>query len=332
MDRLALVCYNIILSTAQEWRYSLVDINECTRGTHNCVQRCTNTLGSFTCACNSGHRLASNGRSCNGKFSQCTPLRKIYLPLSQISTNAQKTLTTVLSGAQTLWDPSPAHATLASDWTVTGGPAVVSSARNHHVHIHLLSFIPDINECTERSHNCEQTCRNTAGSFTCSCNSGFTLAANGRSCTPDSVEPLCGGRLTAASGSFQTPGWPANYPDDNFQCEWVIDIPNNGATIEFTLDDSAFGINGRSPCVIDNIEFFDGLGSNANSLKQICGHIRFNDLSVSIVTTGSEARVVFTGTDRPRPTSRVGVKVDYRTITSQTTTPLTSKQGASLFY
>ena len=41
----------------------------------------------------------------------------------------------------------------------------------------------DINECTSRSHNCAQACTNTAGSFTCSCNSGYTLAADGHSCT-----------------------------------------------------------------------------------------------------------------------------------------------------
>ena len=47
----------------------------------------------------------------------------------------------------------------------------------------IISFSSDINECTSRSHNCVQVCTNTAGSFTCSCNSGYTLAADGHSCT-----------------------------------------------------------------------------------------------------------------------------------------------------
>ena len=41
----------------------------------------------------------------------------------------------------------------------------------------------DINECTSRAHNCAQVCTNTAGSFTCSCNSGYTLEADGHSCS-----------------------------------------------------------------------------------------------------------------------------------------------------
>ena len=185
----------------------------------------------------------------------------------------------------------------------------------------------DIDECSEGSDNCAQVCTNTAGSYTCSCNSGFTLAADGRSCTanptislpttpPPTVPSLilkgvCGGKLTAASGSFQTPGWPTSYPQENFQCEWIIELPSSASKIEFTVDDSAFGINGRAPCTNDRIQFFDG---NGDSLKMVCGARRLYDFA-PITTTSSRARVVFTGSENPsRPASRVGVKVTYKTV------------------
>ena len=40
-----------------------------------------------------------------------------------------------------------------------------------------MSF-PDVDECAEGS-NCAQTCTNTEGSYTCSCEPGYTLGDNG---------------------------------------------------------------------------------------------------------------------------------------------------------
>ena len=44
------------------------DNNECTLGTHNCHNNatCTNTDGSFTCACNTGY--SGNGVKCTGRL------------------------------------------------------------------------------------------------------------------------------------------------------------------------------------------------------------------------------------------------------------------------
>ena len=159
----------------------------------------------------------------------------------------------------------------------------------------------DINECTENTHDCQEVCNNNDGSFTCSCNDGYTLEADGRSCK-------CGGRLTAASGSFQTPGWPNGYPQEDFECEWTIELPNNESTIQFTIDDSAYGINGRPPCNRDYIEFFDGIESDAVSIHKLCRY----DNPGTFSTTSSSSRVVFKGLINPnRPAGRVGVKVDY---------------------
>ena len=46
----------------------------------------------------------------------------------------------------------------------------------------VVHIIIDINECSEGSDNCDQTCANTVGSFTCSCADGFQLSSDGRTC------------------------------------------------------------------------------------------------------------------------------------------------------
>jgi len=57
--------YNITISFA--WNCIISDINECSTGSHNCQQRCTNTLGSYRCSCNSGYSLNSDRRTCRGR-------------------------------------------------------------------------------------------------------------------------------------------------------------------------------------------------------------------------------------------------------------------------
>ena len=50
---------------------SFSEINECTSGTHNCHSNatCTNTDGSFTCACVTGY--TGNGVTCAGRETTC---------------------------------------------------------------------------------------------------------------------------------------------------------------------------------------------------------------------------------------------------------------------
>ena len=47
----------------------------------------------------------------------------------------------------------------------------------------LIFYFADINECTDNGHNCDDNavCNNTVGSFTCSCNAGYS--GNGVTCT-----------------------------------------------------------------------------------------------------------------------------------------------------
>ena len=55
-----------------------------------------------------------------------------------------------------------------------------------HSHTHFCIYFPypDIDECSDGTHNCSQTCNNTEGGFTCGCNNGYLL---------DSDEVTCNG-------------------------------------------------------------------------------------------------------------------------------------------
>ena len=53
----------------------------------------------------------------------------------------------------------------------------------HNIYCLLSSHIlTDIQECAINNGGCEHTCTNTAGSFSCSCNSGYVLQPDGKRC------------------------------------------------------------------------------------------------------------------------------------------------------
>jgi hypothetical protein len=49
-------------------RIPLLDVNECSEGTHTCDKNadCSNTVGSFTCQCRNG--FTGSGQACTGKL------------------------------------------------------------------------------------------------------------------------------------------------------------------------------------------------------------------------------------------------------------------------
>ncbi|XP_064624517.1 fibrillin-1-like [Lineus longissimus] len=96
-----------------------------------------------------------------------------------------------------------------------------SNPRNH-----FFDKIADINECTANTHNCDRTngiCTNTpAGSFTCSCKSGFT--GNGRTCTDIN-------ECTANTHNCdRTNGICTNTPAGSFTCSCKSGFTGNGRT------------------------------------------------------------------------------------------------------
>ena len=122
------------------------DIDECSEGTHNCDQVCTNTEGSFTCSCNSGFVLNEDGHSCIVK-------------------------------------PTNLHVIVTAPPTEQSSTYINISTLQIIQYTYNYSSNPDVDECSSSSTNdCDHVCTNTEGSFTCSCNSGYTLSNDGRSC------------------------------------------------------------------------------------------------------------------------------------------------------
>ena len=136
----------------------------------------------------------------------------------------------------------------------------------------------------------------------CECRDSYTLNDDGSTCSPS-----CGGILTEASGSFHTPDWPNSYPSLDFRCEWVIDIENmTDAVIEITFDET-FRIRGKYPRRKDYVEVLDGIQHDSTSFGKHC----FKYAPYPIVTSATQATVIFQASIRPNPPQRVGISVSY---------------------
>ena len=59
---------SIAVNGGNVFSYFRIDINECIEDINDCAQICTDTLGSYTCSCRPGYRLASDDYQCDGMY------------------------------------------------------------------------------------------------------------------------------------------------------------------------------------------------------------------------------------------------------------------------
>eukprot|EP00731_Ephydatia_muelleri_P028193 Em0019g1066a len=251
----------------------MCEINECLASNGGCAQICTNTVGSFTCSCNTGYSLGADARSCVGggtalSFAyygqgtgsiwlddvgcvgtearlwdcansgigihncdhsedasvQCSVCVTGQIRVQDGSTSfngrvevcyndvwgtvcddlfndvdasvACRQLGYSAGGivAPFTYYPQGAGSIWLDNVQCLGTESRLFDCPNVGIGIHDCTHIEDvgvmceINECLASNGGCAQICTNTVGSFTCSCNTGYSLGADARSCVVASNE------------------------------------------------------------------------------------------------------------------------------------------------
>lgn len=124
-------------------------------------------------------------------------------------------------------------------------------------------FLTDIDECTINNGGCQHECRNTIGSYLCSCHNGYMLSDNGHDCR----EGGCKYEVTAPHGQIASPNYPDYYPA-NKDCVWHFSTtPGHRIKMQFTN----FDVESHQECVYDSIMIYDGDSTDSHTLGRFCG-------------------------------------------------------------
>ncbi|XP_014469873.1 PREDICTED: bone morphogenetic protein 1-like [Dinoponera quadriceps] len=124
-------------------------------------------------------------------------------------------------------------------------------------------FFTDMDECANNNGGCQHECKNTIGSYQCSCHNGFTLHENGHDCK----EGGCKYEITAPMGTITSPNYPDYYPGRK-DCVWHFTTrPGHRIKLIFRV----FEMEPHQECAYDHIAIYDGDSPDSITLGRFCG-------------------------------------------------------------
>jgi len=297
------------------------EYDECSHpAEHGCEHECFNTLGGYSCQCRIGYELHSDEKRCenacgglieavNGtitspSFPDLYPANKNCIwevlapPQWKITVNF--THFDIEGNNQDCeYDSLSLSSKMGSGEVRKHGlfcgsrlPPVITSEGNS-LRLEFNSdnsvqksgfaaiFFTDKDECAVENGGCQHICRNTIGSYYCSCQQGYVLHENDHDCK----EGGCKHEVTSPSGELSSPHYPDYYPAKK-DCVWLFTTtPGHRIKLIFT----SFEMEPHQECAYDHIVVFDGHTTESRALGRFCG----SKLPHSVAASDNKMLLVF---------------------------------------
>ncbi|XP_055631741.1 tolloid-like protein 1 [Toxorhynchites rutilus septentrionalis] len=124
-------------------------------------------------------------------------------------------------------------------------------------------YFTDVDECAINNGGCHHECKNSVGSYVCSCRNGYTLHENGHDCK----EGGCKHEITTQNGQIFSPNYPDDYPAKK-DCIWHFKTaPGHRIKLVFNV----FNVELHQECAYDYIVIHDGDSPDGHTLGRFCG-------------------------------------------------------------
>ena len=163
-----------------------------------------------------------------------------------------------------------------------------------------IDDIIDIDECLTNNGGCDHICTNTRGSYQCSCNTSYVLAADNMKCN---VVGCTGYATQEPSGSITTNGYPNSLYSPHSNCTWIIDLPVRYSSIELKFD--GLFIEESVDCAKDQVTILNGISADSLPLGSYCG----SELPATVHSSTGAVTVKFTSDGA---INKAGFKLHYR--------------------
>lgn len=278
------------------------ELDECKNTEHGCDHECVNTLGGYRCECRIGYELHSDGKKCedacggiidamNGtivspSFPDMYPPNKncaweiIALPQYRISLNFTH-FDLEGNNQDCEYDSVDIRSKLPDNEVRKHGvfcgshlpPTITSEGNNLRIEFNsdnsvqksgfAAVFFTDRDECATNNGGCQHICKNTLGSYACSCHNGFVLHDNRQDCK----EGSCTYQINSPSGEISSPNYPDYYPSKK-ECAWLF-TTTPGHRIKLLFDE--FELEPHQECAYDHIVVYDGDTNESPTLGRFCG-------------------------------------------------------------